>query len=187
MDKVEGLRVYDTTLKSRTPFLMHRFPIENGSEGNSTTITKDMTVEQQAEAVAFRTEDGELFIPAEHFEGSFRGGARFHKIGVRAAWPLAGAAVHVVQRELRLGKKLKYAIDSRRVVIKKTGGSIIRHRPMISNWELSFQIELDTSIYSDSLFRKIIVDAGLRAGIGDFRPDCSGSFGRYDVVHLKAR
>jgi hypothetical protein len=177
--------VYDVRLKSRSPYLMHRFPVENGSEGNSPTIPQDLTPAQAAERAAYRTVDGELYIPAEHLEGAIRDGARFHKIGRRAAWPLAGAAVLILTRQIRLGVE-RYAVDSRPVVIPSTKGRIMRHRPMIADWEIDFQLELDTSIFSDGLFRKILTDAGLRAGIGDYRPARSGPFGRFNVLRLEA-
>lgn len=184
MERPKELVVYDVRLKSRSPYLMHRFPVENGSEGNSRTIKEDLTVEQDAERCAYRDSNGALVIPAEHIEGAIRDGARYHKIGRRAAWPLAGAAVQLLDRTIPLGVD-KYAIDSRAVTIPSTKGRIVRHRPMIANWEVDFQLELDTSIYSDALFRKILTDAGLRAGIGDYRPAKSGPFGRFDVLRLE--
>lgn len=182
-----SLVVYDVTLRGRSPYLMHRFPIENGGEGNSRTIREDLTPAQEAERSAYRKPDGELYIPAEQVEGAVRDGARFHKIGKRAAWPLAAAAVRVCTRKLGLGTK-EYAVDTRSAVIPSTRGRIVRHRAMIADWQVSFEVEVDTELYSDSLLRKVVFnDAGVRCGIGDFRPGKGGPYGRFDVLRLEAR
>jgi hypothetical protein len=47
---------------------------------------------------------------------------------------------------------------------------------------LSFTIDVDPTLFSLGLVRKIVDDAGSRIGLGDFRPSCKGMFGRFTVV-----
>ena len=41
---------------------------------------------------------------------------------------------------------------------------------------------LDNNEFSEALLRRVIDKAGSAIGLGDFRPDCKGPFGKYAVV-----
>ena len=75
-----------------------------------------------------------------------------------------------------------WEVDSRPVRIPATGGRIIAHRPCFHNWGLDFDVVLDTDIMGENLFRDIVDKAGSAIGLGDFRPDCKGPFGKFVVT-----
>ncbi len=83
---------------------------------------------------------------------------------------------------LLLGVK-EYTIDSRPVVIKATLGRIIRHRPRLNTWEVSFEIEFDDNMLKELEVKTVLDDTGTRVGILDFRPEKKGPFGRFMVTH----
>jgi len=78
-------------------------------------------------------------------------------------------------------------VDTRPVRIPATGGRILAHRPCFHDWELSFDVELDEEIMSEDLFRDIVDKAGKAIGLGDFRPDCKGPFGKFVVIEWQVK
>ena len=83
-----------------------------------------------------------------------------------------------------LGTK-DFEVDSRSVVIPATGGRIMAHRPRLDEWKLSFTLEVDDSMFAPELVRQIVDDAGRKVGLGDFRPDRKGPFGKFVVTEWK--
>jgi hypothetical protein len=74
-------------------------------------------------------------------------------------------------------------IDRRRVIVQKSG--IIRARPKFNNWSLYFTVAYDPTLLQEvgvQVLPDIVNDAGNRFGIGDYRPDCGGWFGRFKLV-----
>jgi hypothetical protein len=164
-------------LKSITPILMHRFPLEP-IEG-----FEKKTKEEQAEISAYRvpTSDGslgELYIPAVAVLRCFVNGATFCKGKGRASLQKQAAACMMVTPEyLLLGTKT-YTIDSRPIVNPTTKGRIIRHRPRLDEWAISFTLEWDDVLLSEKQARDIVEAAISRVGFLDFRPERKGPFGR---------
>jgi hypothetical protein len=74
-------------------------------------------------------------------------------------------------------------IDRRRVIVQKSG--IIRSRPRFNRWSLYFTVVYDPTLLEEGglgILPDIVNDAGNRFGIGDYRPSCSGWFGRFRLV-----
>ena len=85
---------------------------------------------------------------------------------------------------LPLGTK-KFEVDSRSVVIPATGGRIMKHRARLDEWKLTFELEVDTTIFAVDFVRALMDDAGKKIGLGDFRPDRKGPFGKFKVTKWK--
>ena len=83
-----------------------------------------------------------------------------------------------------------YDTDERRVVVSRAG--IIRTRPVVKEWKLTFTIVADESLMTASFkdsgldaLTSILADAGKKQGIGDYRPQKGGNFGRYVITDAK--
>ena len=88
--------------------------------------------------------------------------------------------------EDRKGKPIKeYDIDKRSVVIKSTGGRVNRCRPVWPEWQLKVPLEIDTAILPPEYVLDALQLAGRTVGIGDFRPEKSGRFGRFTASILR--
>ena len=48
-------------------------------------------------------------------------------------------------------------------------------------------LDLDTEVMSEGLLRDIVDKAGKAVGLGDFRPDCKGPFGKFEVTKWVAK
>jgi len=160
-----------------SPLLMHRFPLV--PEDN----LKNQPAEVQAEAVCYRDEEsGELYLPGMNMWRALISGAAFSKGKNRASLQKPAAACLLVTPErLLLGTK-KFVVDSRAVVVPATKGRVVRHRPRLNDWGVAFTVEYDDTLMSALEIRKIVDDAGLRCGIGDYRPERRGPFGRFYVT-----
>jgi hypothetical protein len=177
------MRKFNVIIQGTSPLLQHRFSEEDKAQvqsGTSTSIKKN-DPEEMAERAAYRLPSGELYQPSDHIERSCVQAAGLHKIGRRSAKSVAGAAFCIAPREIPHGLR-EYVVDSRRAVIPSTGASVVRHRPRLDAWRLSFTLEIDDELIAAPLAKQILIDAGKRIGIGDFRPSKGGPFGRFTVI-----
>jgi hypothetical protein len=90
------------------------------------------------------------------------------------------ACVMVSPERISLGTR-DYVIDSRPVVIPATKGRILRHRPRLDKWKISFQIDYDQNLITRDQLNRILVDTGQRVGLLEFRPEKKGPFGRFMI------
>lgn len=179
-------------IKGTTPLLMNRFTeeaqvkVSNGT--SSTTLGAKGTPRQSAEKKVYADDKGNLFIPGPNIFAAIIAAGKFHKCGKSKVTTLRSslipAGVALLDLACPLGTKM-FEVDSRSVVIPSTGGRIMCHRPRLDEWKLSFTLEIDTEMFSPALVRQIVDDAGKKVGLGDFRPDRRGPFGKFAVVEWK--
>lgn len=99
---------------------------------------------------------------------------------------LIPACLSVEEIEMEIIHPDPWEVDTRAVRIPSTGGRILAHRPKFHNWELVFTLDLDEDIMAVTLLRDVIDAAGKRIGLGDFRPDRKGPFGKFVVTNWEA-
>jgi hypothetical protein len=171
------MKAVEVTLKGTSALLMHRFPLE------PIEAIEKKPKEEQAEIAAYRDpETGGLYMPGVNVQRSLIAAAIYSKGKGRASLqkPVA-ACVMVTPERIDLGVT-DYVIDSRPVVIPSTKGRIVRHRPRLDEWSITFCIEWDETLLTEDQLRRVVDDAGSRVGLGDFRPERKGPFGRSVVV-----
>lgn len=176
-----SVKQVDVTIKGTSPLLMHCYPMIEPPEG-----WQKWGAAEQAEVAAYRDPDtNELYVPGTAVQRCLVGAATYSKGKGRASLqkPVA-ACVFVNPERISLGVK-EYAVDSRPVVMPATKGRIIRHRPRLNEWEITFSIEYDTALLSEEQLRRVVDDAGSRVGLLDFRPEKKGPFGRFMVTSWK--
>lgn len=140
---------------------------------------------QQAEAKLYTDSKGRPVVPGVNLMRSIVNAGSFIKSGKSKLSTqrssLVPAGVSVQEIELPIGPSAKWEVDSRSVVIPSTGGRIMAHRPRFDEWRLSFSLEIDETLFSEALVRELVDIAGKRIGLGDFRPERKGPFGRFRV------
>lgn len=173
-------------VKGISPLLQNRFPIEDFMEGNRTTQkgkgADKRIYDPQEESLKrlYKTSEGEIYQPAEHFEKSMEKAAVNFKMKGRKTFKDAIQAGVIVTPFAIIHKIQKWEIDLRRVVIQ--GKAILRARPMFPEWELSFNLEcIDDRIRPEEI-KDILDYAGKFVGVGDFRP----KFGRFMVTKFES-
>ena len=138
---------------------------------------------EQAELASYRDPDtGNLYIPGIALQRAIVNGATYSKGKGRGSLQKPVAACVLVSPErCSLGVK-DFVVDSRGVVIPATRGRVIRHRPRLNDWQVSFEIEYDPDLITETQLRRVIDDTGSRVGLLDFRPEKKGPFGRFMVI-----
>lgn len=177
----------DVTIEGTTPLLMNRFTEENESKspsGASASPTAE-TPREQAEKKAYRSKDtGELEFPCQNIMACLIEAGRYFK---QEGKPLTTsesssipAGLHIEGLTIPFGITT-FEIDSRTVVAAGTGERVMCHRPRLDEWRLSFRIVVDDTLFQHKLVREIIDHAGKTVGLGDYRPQRKGSFGKFAV------
>ena len=178
---------YEVTIQGVPPgLLMHKFGIEAQVEGEKVTqkaVKVQGTREEQAEAVAYHDDDGALVQPAEHvYQSLVKAATDFRVKGKgKKTYKDAIKGNVIIEPEYIPHGQDGYKIDSRPVRIGRA--RILRHRPWLPEWELSFRIRvIDPDEVPGEVLQAVIVNAGQKVGIGDYRP----RFGRFIVTAFKA-
>ena len=120
-----------------------------------------------------------LVIPSDNIEGMIVEGARKARKGKDAL-----AAMFLVESECVIDHPMKgkskeqiYANPeyTLRKGVKQQKNRIIRVRPRIPEWAISFTVEYDESVINGRDLEQAIVEAGAIVGLGDWRP----KYGRF--------
>ena len=108
------------------------------------------------------------------------------------------ACIETAARKLRQGPQVreglivsktvsfKYESKTRNcAIVKVQNNRVPKYRPQFNNWELTFQVEVDDELVDENQLKQWLEIAGRRIGMGDWRPEKSGQYGRFDVVKFK--
>jgi len=165
---------------------MHRFPeVTMAGLMNPVQPTSKvkLSAEEEAELAAYRLTTGELCQPSEHIfqcilkaSGDFQvqgRGKRTYKDAVKGGLLVYPDFIPHQQKD--------YDILAAPVRIQRA--RIVRHRPWLKEWELSFRLDvLDEGFLPLDVLNGILVRAGQTVGLGDWRP----RYGRFTVTKWEA-
>jgi len=172
------------TIKGISPLLMNRFPESEGKlEEKSKKRMGNPDYDKEAEQKLYKLPNGTLYQPASHIEGCMiKASTGFQIAGKRKKTykDLVKGSVFVTPDAIP-HKIQKYNIDRRSVVVPATRGRVMRARPILNEWSLSFTIEIRNDQLPIEVIKQILDTAGNEIGIGDFRP----RFGRFIVTEFK--
>jgi hypothetical protein len=174
------VKTVNVTIKGTSPLLMHCFPLV------PVEALEKKPIEEQAKACEYRTPDGKLYIPAVALGRALVNGGAYSKGKGRASLQKQVAACVFVTPDYLVLSVQKYVIDTRPVVVPATKGRVLRHRPRFDEWAVSFQLEYDETLITETQLRRIVDDTGRLVGLLDFRPEKKGPFGRYIVTEWKS-
>lgn len=177
---------FDVKIKGIAPMLMHRF-----NEDKITGIRKqsgadkvmDEKTKREAASKFLFVHNGKLVAPAVHIEGAMIRSAselRLAGAGKKTYKDLLKAALFVSPEQI-IHKNQKWEVDGRAVVNPTTRGRSMCYRPRLEDWSLEFQIEVLDDRADPRAIHEILKLAGLRQGIGSYRP----RFGRFEVISFK--
>jgi hypothetical protein len=181
------MKIIEVEVTGISPLLQHRYPLENSEEPKAKAKNKQQN-EDNVEQSLYRMPDGTIYQPAIHFISTMkRAGSKYQVPGQGKATykNIVGSGAVIVTPEAIPHRIQEWEIDVRPVVIKSTKGRIPRKRPVLKSWALRFSIEYDPDEISPATIKELLEYAGRRVGIGDFRPECGGPFGRFMVTQFK--
>ena len=185
------MKTVTLTIKGISPILINRFKEQDEVvEAVKKSTKKDYgTPREQAEATAYcDAKTNLLWIPTTWITGAIKTVASDYKLpgSRKSVKSVSGGAIIPTDEKMYFTKKYKkkdVEVDSRPVVIQRA--RIMRHRARLEKWEVKCTLEVDESIIPTDDVHSIIIDAGKRAGLGDFRPQKGGPFGRFSVTNWK--
>ena len=187
----------DIEITGITAILMNRFTDENEAQVTSgtrpSTIGHRGTPREQAEKTAYKDDKGNLYVPTQNLYACIINAGKFHKVGktkvttAKSSLVPAGLVMNdglvlsLLNPKSNKAQK-SFEVDSRRVVIPATGGAVMRHRARIDEWRIRFTVEVDMTVFDANFVRTLVDDAGKKIGLGDYRPERKGPFGKFKVT-----
>jgi len=178
------MKTYNITITGTTPLLMHRPSILIGAIDKSPT-QKEISPKERAEESLYVNDKGKLYQPATHIIGALIDAGKSQQVvGKKKATysKIVGYAVEIEPFEIE-HKKQKWEVYSCLGVINR--GRVLIHRPILKEWELDFQVIFDEEQIPASILKEIFERAGKFSGLGDWRPNKKGRFGKFQVTSWK--
>lgn len=188
-----------------SPILMNNPASMRSTDDAKMKVKSIPPPEEEAETKVYRMADGQLYFPTEGFRlGILKKAVQGRKIGKRFASAVVAGALFLTNDRMPLfdpevdlevespnhvspetvvgmeeRKITDYEVDVRRVVIQSSG--IRRARPRVWPWGGILDYEYDLDFITPEVVLNLQRIAGKLAGVGDYRPQKTGSFGRYSV------
>jgi len=164
--------------------LMHRFPVTE--EDVTIKARNRKRTEDDVNSYLYLDEKNRLVQPAIHFIAAMkRAGAKFQIPGQGKSTykNLIGSGVVTIEPDMILHESQVWEPNRQAVSVQQS--RVVRTRPLLKKWLLSFTIVYDEGEIKKDVIKEILDYAGRRVGIGDFRPEKGGSFGKFFVSKFK--
>jgi hypothetical protein len=178
-----NLQKIEFTLQGITPLITHRF---------GERALGEIEAKQQKKATAAR----EARDPDAEFKDALyeikRGVYGFLASGVKKALVNAGGrfadgkmtvlrgALNIVGDLLEIRGPRPIMRRDHVVISGKT--STIAYRPMFMPWTMKVPVIFNAGIVGESQVAHLFQLAGFSVGIGDWRPECNGTYGQFEVL-----
>lgn len=173
---------YNVKIEGVTPLLQNRFA---GGEPDTSVKKKASTTQENKVEDTLYMIDDKIYQSSECIRQSIIEAGKAFKKGKSNLSKTFGAFV-MISPEAIIHENQKWVADRRAVVIPSTKGKVMRNRARFDKWSLSFEI---TILDKDEVDKKTIHDAleyaGHYIGIGDYRPQKKGMYGRFIVTSIK--
>lgn len=173
---------YEVRLTGITPLLMNK-PEEYGFDTQWVEKKASEEYEQEALKKLYVNNDKQLYQPATHVERALiEAGKKIRMKGAGKAnySKVMGSMVSIDSAEIP-HEVQEYEVHKSLVVIPTTKGRVMRYRPILKEWSLLFTITFEEEISPDVL-KEALEIAGRYVGIGDWRPEKKGKFGKFQVT-----
>lgn len=183
-------------VRGTSPLLQNN-PINIGKVDSGASVKRTRPDrETEAESTTYRDSNGSLYMPSTSLFGCMLNAASDLKVkGSRKSLStilkgatlgitdITGTQRQVTIRDLNGNPQTQIDIFSARCVIQKA--SVIKHRAMINEWQLEFIVKYASEYVGSQSIKEALERGGVMVGIGDYRPDKKGEFGRFEVVSFE--
>lgn len=182
------IREVSIKIKGLSPIIMHRFSEIQKKQMLDSMMKvaqqkKKKDPEKEYEEAKYFTADGKPAIPV----------IAFKKAMIRASKSLGLKMTDARTSFFVLGEyseqagcevvEVKGQFSMREDIVRVAkGGTDLRYRPQLNNWTASIRIGYNNSQISFDQLVNMLNLAGYGIGIGDWRPEKDGSFGRFTII-----
>lgn len=188
--ELQKIKVETATIriKGLSPLIMHRWSEKARREmldkQMKKTVKKEAkSPEEQYEASVYYLDDKRLGFPADAFKKAMIRGAK--QIGLVMTDARTSFFVHgeYCTRDDRELVPIKGEVNPREDMVRLNGATAdIRFRGQVVGWEADLNISYNSSITSFDQIVNMLHAAGYGVGVGEWRPEKDGTFGRFEVV-----
>lgn len=155
-------------------------------QGESGKKKKHRPAEEEARLRAHWTGTGsnkQLCIPWVMLYQSICAAAGSFKFrGQKTMATIVAATISCETDRIPLGTSEFEVLEEYARIPPKTGSMVLIGRPKLPKWEASFVLVADDEMYAAENLRDIISHAGKLVGIGAWRPQLKGPYGRFEVT-----
>lgn len=129
---------------------------------------------------AHRTDDGQYGIPLTSFKASLIGAA--HKdFGLEKTLLRKSFFIPCSDSRGIVPMEADEPIVREDIVRIGSNQTDIRYRPEFSNWRVNITAEIDSELLTLEDIANLVNRAGFSVGIGEWRPEKGGEFGRFEL------
>jgi len=180
------MKNYKGTIQGISPLLMNR---PSAMIGDISKDKKPFTDEADNDASLklYANTKGKLYQPSTHLQGALVEAGKHKKVvgkGKATYSKIVGYAVSINPFEIE-HQIQKWETFSILAVNPNTKGRNLLHRPILKEWKLSFEVEFDETEIAPSILHELFEIAGRVAGLGDWRPQKKGPYGKFQVTEWK--
>ncbi len=184
------------TIKGVSPLLLHSDrladPLDKDAKHLKTLTSKMKKTDADHEEIRWLDWRGGLYwdqemgpyMPGPNIRACIEGSARMNRLGKNIS---RGVIVPDLMCKIDYkgpkGIKELYEqgfYDTRSVVVARA--KLMRTRPCFKDWKITFNLMFSDELTSEEQLIGIIKKAGQCIGLGDYRPDTRGPFGRFELV-----
>lgn len=179
------MELVEITIEGISPLLMHN-PAGMRPTDDALARKRIPSAEDEAERGVYRMPDGPLALPTPAFRSCLLSGAKGRRFGKTAATTIVRGAVFAADELSPLHDPSdraplhEYEIDVRRAVVQRA--AVLRSRAKLPKWGATVRFELDPDFVSEAQVRELFSIGGRTVGVGDYRAERSGPFGRFALV-----
>ena len=175
-------------VRGLSPLIMHRWSEKAKREMLDKQMKKTVkkepkSPEDQYESSVYRFENGDIGFPADAFKKSMIRGAKL--IGLVMTDARTSFFVHgqYCERDDRELVPIEGELKPREDMVRLNGQTAdIRFRGQVLNWSATLNISYNASITSFDQIVNMLHAAGYGVGVGEWRPEKDGTFGRFEVL-----
>lgn len=184
---------YSVTIKGVTPYMQHRMDDEKLAEWETRRkkIIERDNLDTEAEKLAayhsFIDENGNFYLPSDHIRMSLINAGSFMKSKVgnarKSMANIVAAMFSINPEQIELPKF--DTVDVRSAVNRNVKARIIVKRPKWMDWKAKFTLIIDDDTITKDTVADLLSYAGRYVGIGSYRPEHKGQFGRFEVENIE--
>jgi hypothetical protein len=185
----QGVTLYEVNLQdlvvriqSVSPLICHRFAeaniaqIEDKQQKKASRAKGARDPEREFRDSLYTFDDGSYGFPAIAFKQALVSACRQTDIPMT----VARGAFQVIGDLIRLERFDGPHMRRDRVVIGR-GITSVAYRPEFREWEAELRIRFNRDVLSEEQLINLVEIAGFAVGVGDWRPEKSGSMGMFEV------
>jgi hypothetical protein len=181
-----NIKSFEIKIKGISPLIVHNFDQK---------ITLEMEAKQQGKA---KTEKHKIRVPEDDFEGAKHksplGFEGFPAGGFKKAFIRGAKMTGLVMKDAQMAFFVKADCEETQLVKINgdcrmrtdmvrvgMGSADIRYRPEYLNWNATIKVEFNEGLISVEQILQCVKAAGYGCGIGDWRPEKGGGYGRFEL------